>query len=231
MRLDVLYLGKGKLIVLEGLDGCGKSTQLDLAIDFLKQNNIRSRAVSFPNYDTLSGQLGEKYLQGDIPCEGSNGAYSASSLYAVDRYVSYVTDWKDFYESGGIVITSRYTTSNAIYQLTKLPFEQHDDFLKWLFDFEYVKLGIPKPNAVLYLDMPVSISQKMLDKRYNGDQSKKDIHEKNVEYMTMCRNNALAVAEKYGWVVLDCFDNGFPLPIEDVYAKICDCLKGLVMDV
>lgn len=221
---------KGKLIVLEGLDGCGKSTQLDLALSFLRENEIRSRAISFPNYDTLSGQLVEKYLQGEIPCSGENGAYSASALYAVDRYVSFVTDWKDFYESGGVVITSRYTTSNAIYQLTKLPFDRHDDFLRWLFDFEYVKLGIPKPDTVLFLDMPVDVSQKMLESRYNGDESKKDIHERDVLYMDRCRENALMLADKYRWVVLDCAQEGVPLPIENVYNKICDCLKGLIIN-
>ncbi len=223
-------MGKGKLIVLEGLDGCGKSTQLELASSFLRDNNIRSRKISFPNYDTLSGQLIERYLHGDIPCSGENGAYSASALYAVDRYVSFVTDWKEFYESGGVIITSRYTTSNAIYQLTKLPEQEHEAFLKWLFDFEYIKLGIPKPDAVLFLDMPVEISQKMLDKRYNGDESKKDIHERNTEYMERCRENALSVAKRCGWVVLNCSENGLPMAIEDIYIQICDCLKGLVMN-
>lgn len=219
---------KGKVIVLDGLDGCGKSTQLELAHLFLKEIGVRSRAVSFPKYETLSGQLVECYLKGEIPCEGQNGAYSASALYAVDRYVSYVTDWKDFYESGGVVVTGRYTTSNAIYQLTKLPAEERNYFLNWLFDFEYVKLGLPRPDMVLYLDMPVEVSQKLLDERYDGDESQKDIHEKNVGFLRECRENALFTAQRCGWEVIGCAKGGAPIPIEDVYLEICEYLKELV---
>lgn len=221
---------KGKIIVLEGLDGSGKSTQLDLAYSFLIEQGVNCRMVSFPNYDTITGQLVECYLHGDIPCEGSTGAYSASSMYAIDRYVSYVTEWKKFYESGGVIISGRYTTSNAIYQLTKLPESEHEDFLKWLFDYEYVKLGLPKPDMVLFLDMPVEVSQKLLEERYLGDPAKKDIHERNVRYLEECRKNALYVAERCNWDVVDCANDGTPVPIEDIYIEICAYLKVLLFN-
>ena len=148
---------RGKLVVIEGLDGCGKSTQLDLALGYLKENGVNCRSVSFPNYDALSGKLVQQYLDGNIPCEDKNGAYAASSIYAIDRYISYRTDWKDFYDNGGIILAGRYTTSNAIYQLTKLPVSEHEKFLNWLCDFEYGKLGLPEPDLVIYLDMPIEI--------------------------------------------------------------------------
>lgn len=221
-------MDKGKLIVLDGLDGCGKTTQLDLAVGFLREQDIECRKLSFPNYDTITGQLVECYLKGEIPCEGRNGAYSASTLYAMDRFVSYVTDWKDYYESGGILLSDRYTTSNAIYQLTKVPAEERQYFLDWLYDLEYNKLGLPKPDMVLFLDMPIDVSQKLLSQRYLGDESKKDIHEKDAMFLRDCRYSAMFAAERWGWTVLDCAKDGGPLPIEDIYVQICDYIKVLL---
>lgn len=221
---------KGKLIVLEGLDGSGKSTQLDLAYSYLLEKEVNCRMVSFPNYETITGQLVECYLKGEIPCDGYTGAFSASSMYAVDRYVSYVTDWKKFYEAGGTVIAGRYTTSNAIYQLSKVPEEEHENFLSWLFDYEYNKLGLPKPDMVLFLDMPVEVSQKLIEKRYLGDESKKDIHEKNVKFLEECRRNALFAAERYNWDIIDCAKDGLPIPIEDIYIEICAYLRVLLFN-
>ena len=220
-------MGKGKVIVLEGLDGCGKSTQLDLVLGFLRENGVTCRSVSFPNYDALSGKLVQQYLTGEIPADGRNGAYAASAIYAADRYISFMTDWKGFYESGGVVLAGRYTTSNAIYQLTKLPPEEHEYFLNWLCDFEYGKLGLPEPDIVVYLDMPVEVTQLLLNERYRGDESKKDIHESNLDFMHACRNSALYAADQCGWNVINCADGAYPLPIEDVYHRICDCLKGI----
>ncbi len=219
---------KGKLIVLDGLDGCGKSTQLDLAVGYLHEHGINCRAVSFPNYDTITGRLVECYLNGEIPCDGRNGAYAAASFYAVDRYVSYVTDWKDYLESGGTVIAGRYTTSNAIYQLTKVPEEEREDFLNWLYDYEYNMLGLPVPDSVLFLDMPIEISQKLLTERYDGDESKKDIHESNIEFLRQCRESAMFAARRGGWNVINCTENGNLRSIQDVYLEICDCLRLLL---
>ena len=218
-------MGNGKVIVLEGLDGCGKSTQLDLVLGYLKEKGVTCRSVSFPNYEALSGKLVQQYLTGEIPADGRNGAYAASAIYAADRYISYMTDWKGFYESGGVVLAGRYTTSNAIYQLTKLPPEEHEYFLNWLCDFEYGKLGLPEPDIVVYLDMPVEVSQILLSERYRGDESKKDIHECDLDFMHACRNSALYAADQCGWNVINCADGAFPLPIEDVYDRICECLR------
>lgn len=219
---------RGKIIVLEGLDGSGKSTQLDLSLGFLKENDVTCRSVSFPNYEALSGKLVQQYLTGEIPCDGRNGAYAASAIYAADRYISYMTDWKGFYELGGVVLAGRYTTSNAIYQLTKLPPEEHEYYLNWLCDFEYGKLGLPEPDLVIFLDMPVHVSQRLLDKRYLGDKSKKDIHESNIEFLEECRKSALYSANMCGWKVINCAEGDYPLAIEDVYSQICGCLRVLI---
>lgn len=221
-------MGNGKVIVLEGLDGCGKSTQLELAESYLKDSGVQCRAVSFPNYKTTSGKLISEYLKGEIPCGGTNGAYAASAMYAIDRYVSYMTDWRGFYEDGGIILAGRYTTSNAIYQLTKLPPEDHERFLNWLMEFEYVKLGLPEPDLVIYLDMPVEISQKLLEERYDGNESRKDIHEADIKFLEECRRSAMYSADRCGWQIINCADGNLPLAIEDVYAQICDMIRNLL---
>lgn len=220
-------MSEGKIIVLDGLDGCGKSTQLELAEKYLKNRGVNCRAVSFPNYDSPSGELILRYLKGAIPCSGENGAYAASSLYAIDRYISYVTDWKKFYESGGVVLCGRYTTSNAVYQLTKVADSEREMFLDWLFDFEYNKLGLPEPDLVLYLDMPIEISQKLLTERYGGDESRKDIHEQNVKFLRECRESAMYAAERCGWNIIRCSENGEPRAIEDICGEVSGYLRVL----
>lgn len=212
-------MNKGKIIVIEGLDGCGKSTQLELLHKYLGEKSA-VRLISFPNYESSTGRVVSDYLAGNIPCEGENGAYAASAFYAADRYASYVTDWKQDYEAGKVIISGRYATSNAIYQMTKLPREEWDGFLSWLWDFEYKKLGLPEPDCVLFLDMPVEVSQKLLSLRYSGDEAKKDIHERNIAFLNACRESALYASKKCGWRLINCADGELPLSIEETALRI-----------
>lgn len=207
----------GKLIVIEGLDGCGKSTQLELLPQNLAKNNINVQSVSFPDYESDSSALVKMYLSGQFGQKpGDVNAYAASAFYAVDRYASFKKDWGNFYNSGGTVVAGRYTTSNAVHQASKLPPEKWDDFLAWLYDFEFNKLGIPKPDLVIFLDMPTAVSQKMLKNRYSGDDTKKDIHERDTEYLEHCRKAALYTAEFSDWHIINCADGENPRSIEDI---------------
>lgn len=219
-------MNRGKIIVLEGLDGCGKSTQLQILADSLTAER-KTRLISFPNYESSTGRVISDYLAGNIPCEGSAGAYAASAFYAADRYASYVTDWKKDYDNGTAIVSGRYTTSNAIYQMTKLPRAEWDDFLAWLWDFEYKKLRLPEPDAVVFLDMPIEVSQKLLSARYDGDESKKDIHESNLAFLRTCRESALYTAERCGWKMISCSDGKSPLPIADIALLIKKETEGL----
>lgn len=219
-------MNRGKIIVLEGLDGCGKSTQLQILADSLTAER-KTRLISFPNYESSTGRVISDYLAGNIPCEGSAGAYAASAFYAADRYASYVTDWKKDYDNGTTIVSGRYTTSNAIYQMTKLPRAEWDDFLAWLWDFEYKKLRLPEPDAVVFLDMPIEVSQKLLSARYDGDESKKDIHESNLAFLRTCRESALYTAERCGWKMISCSDGKSPLPIADIALLIKKETEGL----
>ena len=156
----------GKLVVIEGLDGSGKSTQLDLLYENLKKHGIECRAVSFPDYDNPSSTLVKMYLNGNFGTNPNDvNAYAASVFYTVDRYASYKAKWGEYYKNGGTVVSGRYTTSNAVHQASKLNEDKWEDFLSWLYDFEYNKIGIPKPDKVIFLDMPVEVSQKLLTKR------------------------------------------------------------------
>lgn len=219
-------MNRGKIIVLEGLDGCGKSTQLQILADSLTAER-KTRLISFPNYESSTGRVISDYLAGNIPCEGSAGAYAASAFYAADRYASYVTDWKKDYDNGTTIVSGRYTTSNAIYQMTKLSRAEWDDFLAWLWDFEYKKLRLPEPDAVVFLDMPIEVSQKLLSARYDGDESKKDIHESNLAFLRTCRESALYTAERCGWKMISCSDGKSPLPIADIALLIKKETEGL----
>ena len=207
----------GKLIVIEGLDGSGKSTQLDLLFENLKKQGKDCKWVSFPDYENPSSTLVKMYLGGEFGSNPSDvNSYAASAFYAVDRYASYKEVWGEFYESGGTVVSGRYTTSNAIHQTSKLPREQWEDFLNWLYDFEYNKVGIPKADKVIFLDMPVEVSQKLLSKRYDGDETKKDIHESDTKYLSRCRKAAVFTAKYSNWDIIPCSKDGEARSIEDI---------------
>ena len=216
-----------KMIVIDGLDGSGKSTQEELLREKLAQSGLKINFIKLPNYDDPACELVKMYLAGRF---GKNpedvNAYAASSFFAVDRYVSYNCYWKEKYLSGEIFLADRYTTSNAYHQLTKTPESEWDAYLEWLEDFEYNKLGIPKPDAVIYLDMPIEVSQKLMTGRYNGDESKKDIHEKNTEYLNNCRKAADYSCTKLGWSRIICAENGEPLSVEVISDKVFEAVSA-----
>ena len=211
----------GKLIVIEGLDGSGKSTQLDLLFKNLKEKGIEARSVSFPNYDDDSSALVKMYLAGQFGDKpGDVNAYAASSFYAVDRYASFKKDWGEYYNAGGIIVAGRYTTSNAIHQCSKLPSEMWEEYLSWLYEFEYKKLGIPAPDKVIFLDMPNDVAQKLMDGRYDQNGGHKDIHERDTEYLAQCRKAAVFTAEYSGWDIISCAADGEPRPIHEIAAEL-----------
>lgn len=220
---------KGRIIVIEGLDGSGKGTQSKILLEKLSKSH-KVRKLSFPDYESPASAPVRMYLSGEFGNDPSCvNPFAAASFYAVDRVSSFLKDWKKDYEDGTLFVLDRYTTSNMVYMTSKLPCEQWGDFLSWLSEFEYDRLGLPKPDGVIYLDMPTEVSQKLMSGRYNSDESKKDLHEKNVEFLNACRKSALYAAENQGWQVISCSENGKPRTIEDiaqeVYSKACELLK------
>lgn len=216
----------GKLIVLEGLDGSGKATQAEVLTEDLKRRGIAVRKVSFPDYQSDSSALVKMYLAGEFGSDPQDvNAYAASSFYAVDRYASYKKDWGRFYETGGIIVADRYTTSNAIHQCSKLPEEDWKPFLNWLFQYEYELLGIPRPDEVIYLKTDPRISQKLMSGRYHGDENKKDIHERNLAYLDRSRKAAEYCARELGWKTIQCSTQENMRSIEDIHDEVCRLLQ------
>lgn len=219
----------GKLIVIDGLDGSGKSTQFELLKKILSDRGISVRAISFPEYDKPSSALVKMYLNGEFSNNAEDiNAYAASSFYAVDRYASYKLYWENDYKSDSIILASRYVSSNAIHQMVKLPESEWDSYLKWLIDYEYNKMAIPKADKVIFLDMPVEISQKLLSQRYNGDENRKDIHESNIKYLHNCRKSALYAAKKLNWSVVTCSDGENALPTEVISKEILKIIDEVI---
>lgn len=213
----------GKLIVIDGLDGSGKSTQLGLLEQYLKHNGAAYRQISFPDYAEPSSALVKMYLAGEFGnAADSVNAYAASSFYAVDRYASFKKFWETDYKNGVPIIAARYTTSNAIHQMAKLPKNEWDGYLGWLEYYEYEQLQLPRPDQVIFLDMPLHIAQRLMSGRYEGDESKKDIHERDLNYLQQCRESALYAAEKCGWRVICCGEGDKPLSPESITRQLID---------
>ena len=220
---------KGKLIVIEGLDGSGKATQAQRLYEMLQAEGRPVRKISFPNYESDSSALVRMYLRGDFGTDPSDvNAYAASSFYAADRYAGYKADWGTFYHGGGILIADRYTTSNAVHQCSKLPEGDWDAYLDWLFQYEYGLLGIPSPDAVVYLEVDPEVSQRLMTGRYDGEESKKDIHERNVAYLERSAAAAAYCSGKLGWKVVRCARDGQMRSMEEIGAEILQNLAGIL---
>ena len=220
---------KGKLIVFEGTDGSGKATQTKLLVQALERQGLAVRQLTFPRYDQDSSMLVRMYLGGAFGADPSAvNPYAASTFYAVDRYASYVQDWGRWYEAGGLVVTDRYTTSNAVHQAGKLPDGECQSYLRWLFHFEYDLMGLPRPDLVIYLDLPAELSAALRRQREQSTGTKADIHEADAAYLRRCRENALRVVKFDGWRRIDCSRNGNLRTPEDIHREVWDLAAPLL---
>lgn len=216
---------QGKLIVLEGIDGSGKSTQFKLLTERLEREGISFRKLIFPRYNESSSALLKAYLNGEYGKKPEDvSAYAASTFFFVDRYASYKTDWGEFYQNGGLIVCDRYTTSNAIHQGAKLPPDQLTDFFDWLYDFEFRLMELPKPDAVLYMNIDLETCKAQMLERQERTSVKGDIHETNFDYLAACLKTGQAAAAQLGWDPIRCLENGVMRSIEviheDIYRKV-----------
>ncbi|MBR5529428.1 MAG: deoxynucleoside kinase [Oscillospiraceae bacterium] len=216
----------GKLIVIEGTDGSGKSTQFKKLSEHLQEDQIAFKHLVFPRYSEESSALIRMYLGGQFGKKPTDvNAYAASAFYAVDRYASYKMDWGQWYEDGGLVLSDRYTTSNAVHQASKEEGDAQKAYLHWLYEFEYGKLGLPRPDLTIYLDVPTDFTEKMLRGREQATNTTADIHEQDMDYLATCRKTGRAAAEYYGWTVIQCVKDGAMRTIEDIHAEIYAAVK------
>lgn len=222
---------KGKLIVIEAGDGSGKATQTKLLFDKLASYNYKVKKVEFPDYQSDSSALIKMYLNGEFGDNPNDvNPYAASTFYAADRYASYKRVWEGFYQSGGIILADRYTTSNMVHQAAKIMNSvERDEYLKWLWDLEFVKFKLPVPDCVIFLDMHPEYSQILMKNRSNkfGD-PEKDIHERNYDYLVQSYNNATQIKVSYGWAMVNCVHNGELKSKEEIHKEIFEIVKKLI---
>nr|WP_297574311.1 thymidylate kinase [uncultured Peptostreptococcus sp.] len=226
---------QGSIFVIEsGTDGSGKATQTKLLYDRLKADGYNVIKVSYPNYDSDSSALVKMYLRGDFGEKADDvDAYIASTFYAADRYASYKTEWEDFYKEGGIVIADRYTTSNMVHQASKMDdIDKRDKFLDWLDQYEYGLYKLPRPREVYFLDVPVDVSQDLIKDRMNKftNESQKDIHESDTDYLVKTYENSKFVADKYQWQIVNCINEDRKMRSvdqihEEIYSRVISVIE------
>ena len=221
---------KGKLIVLEGIDGSGKSAQFRRLCARLEKDGIDYNHIVFPRYDQDSSALIRMYLGGEFGTRPDDvNAYTASTFFAVDRFASYKKDWGSTYEEGGLFLSDRYTTSNAVHQGSKLSEEELPEFFRWLSDLEYGKMGLPRPDLVIYLDVSIELSLARMRRRQQKTNTTADIHEKDIAYLKRCLNTADKAAAFYGWHRVPYLKDGAERDIdeknEEIYQLILAELK------
>lgn len=212
---------KGKLIVLDGIDGSGKSTQFALLCERLKKEEREFKKAVFPRYDKPSASMIKSYLGGEFGSDpGDVNSYAASTFFFVDRYASYKTDWGQFYNGGGLVLCDRYTTSNAIHQGAKLTGAALTEYLDWLYDFEFRLMELPAPDVVIYMDIDLGTCLSQMRARQEKTHTTGDIHETHTEYLAACLSAGDAAAERFGWKRIKCLKNGAMRSIEDIHNEI-----------
>lgn len=221
----------GKLIVLEGTDGSGKSTQMGLLTERLTREGLAFRKLVFPRYDEPSSMLIRMYLGGEFGARPDDvNAYAASTFYAVDRYASYRQDWGAYYESGGVLVCDRYTTSNAVHQAPKLAPDARREFLTWLYDLEYEKMGLPAPDLVIYLDMPTELSEQLMRQREEKTNTRADIHEQDASYLAHCRDASRDAAAFSGWKIVPCAREGTLRTVEEIHEEVYALVRACMED-
>ncbi len=217
----------GKLIVLEGTDGVGKSTQFSLLKQRLEASRRDFRTVVFPQYAEPSSALIRMYLGGEFGSSPADvNAYAASIFYAADRYASYKKIWGDYYEAGGLVLCDRYTTSNAVHQASKVDPAQRMKYYQWLYETEFDLMGLPRPDLVVYLDAPIELTEQLMRRRENDTNTHADIHEKDLAYLRTCRATGKQAAEFYGWRIVRCDRGGAMRPIEDIHEELFNLVES-----
>ncbi len=212
----------GKIIVIEGAcDGIGKTTQFKMLKDRLEKDGNKVISHHFPSYETYQGIPVEKYLSGEYGEPKELSPYFVNSLYAMDRGITWYTDLKEKYDKGNIILLDRYTTSSLIYQSALIDdIEKKKKFIDYVIDFEYNKIGIKKPDTVIFLCAPFDLVSKMRNSRKQNEGISNDIHEKNLEFMKKVYENALFISNYLSWNIIECSSNNEMKSIDDIHENI-----------
>ena len=213
----------GKLIVIEGsCDGVGKSTQYRLLVDrLIKDKEKVITTHHFPSYGTYQGRPVEEYLKGNFGKISELSPYFVNSLYAQDRAITWITGLKEEYEKGSVIVLDRYTTSSLIYQSSVIEdIQKREEFIDYIYDYEYNKLGIPKPDLVIFLHAPFETIRELKSKRKDNDGIKNDIHERDLAFMKNVSDTSISIAEKFNWSFIECVDDNEMRTAHDIHEEI-----------
>lgn len=223
----------GKLIVIEGTDSSGKETQTKRLFEKLEEKGLKVKKISFPNYDSPACEPVKMYLAGAFGEDAMKvNPYPVSTMYAIDRYASFKTDWEKFYNEDGIIVTDRYVTSNMVHQASKIrDLDEKKKYLNWLEDLEYDKMGIPRPDLVIFLNMPTEMAVRLMAERKNKitGEEKKDIHERDKEYLKESHANACKIANIYNWKEIKCNDGERIKTIEEIGEEVFSLVEEVVL--
>lgn len=226
----VMSKRKGKLVVIDGTDGSGKGTQTQQLLDYLEKKQIEHKYIDFPRYySSFHGKMVGRYLAGEFGSMESASPYLSSLFYAMDRLTAR-DEMVDWLEEGNLVVANRYTTSSMAFQTARVEKDKQDEFLKWIYTMEYKEHKLPKEDLVIFLYVPVEISQKLIEQKEKREYAQgkiKDIHEANVEYQKAVLQLYLDLAKKYKhWEVIECTDSdGNLYPVATIHKKIINILK------
>ena len=221
---------QGKLIVMEGIDGSGKSTQYQKLCERLTAEGTAYRKAVFPRYQEESSALLRAYLGGQFGEKpGDVNAYAAATFFAVDRFASFKTDWGAYYKNGGLILSDRYTTSNACHQGSKVPEAERQQYLDWLYDFEFRLMELPRPDLVIYLDIDVETSRRQMLARQSATNTQADIHEKDFQYLADCLEAGHYAADHYGWTRIRCVENGEMRSVEAIHADVYAAVQRVLI--
>ena len=221
---------QGKLVVIDGTDGSGKGTQTELLLKYLDEHQKKNKYIDFPRYYTsFHGKMVGRYLKGEFGGLNAASPYLTSLFYAMDRLTARdeIIDWL---EEGNTVVANRYTTSSMAFQTARIDKDKREEFLKWLYAMEYKEHKLPKEDVVIFLYVPVEISQKLIEQKAGREYmkgKKKDINEADVAYQKEVLKLYLELAKKYQhWEVIKCVDaKGKLLTVEKVHTKVIAVLK------
>src|SRR3989339_1348596 len=222
---NLLKKSKGKLLVVDGGNGSGKTTQVKLLIDYLKRENVPVKYYDFPQYYTsFHGKTVAKFLRGEFGDIEDVSPYLASLSYALDR-ATVKKEMDDFLKRGGFIIANRYVTSSMAHQGAKFENEkERAEFLKWLSELEYKVHKMPKENIVIYLYVPWKIGMSLTTKKENRRYlkgEKQDIAEKDLHHRATSEKMYFELTTKNKhWVKIDCVENGKILSSEIIHQKI-----------
>lgn len=217
----------GRLIVIEGAcDGIGKTTQFKLMQDKLVQEGNKVISHHFPSYNEYQGKPVENYLKGEFGLPQELSPYFVNSLYATDRAVTWHSELKEKYDAGYTVLLDRYTTSSIIYQAALIEDEsEKKKFMDFVTDYEYNKIGIPKPDSVIFLYAPFELATRIRMERKENDGVANDVHEKDLEFMKKVYDSAMFAADYLKWDKIKCDFNDQMKSIDEIHNMICRKLK------